>query len=471
MSSTALSTLRVLQIEDNAADARTVERLLGRVEPAAQVETISNGETVLARLDGEGSDGESPGVDLILLDLNLPRIDGRTLLRRIVSNPRLADVPVVVLSSSRNEHEIASCYELGAAEYATKPADVTEFQDLLASLLRRWGEGRAAGPVPSAAETTSAAVPIPAPHTALVVDDSPGDANLVRRSLRPLEWLTVRTASTAAQADAVMAKEPVDLLILDHRMPGESGLDFLRDLRERGSHVGVILLTGKGDERVAAEAVRRHADDYLSKLGLDGPQLVASARSVLERVRRRRDELRDELTGLYGRGQFRAQLAELLRQPRDHEVPFGLLLLELDRLAAVNDDHGHIAGDRILRQVAEILHESAGASDMVARYGGDAFAILARRSSDERVSAFAEELRKRIAESSFDDAGVRYAITCSVGFACFFEPPTGDAHQALDLVDQALYAAKRRGGNDIEEASPPATRSSPASSGPPSARR
>ncbi len=138
------------------------------------------------------------------------------------------------------------------------------------------------------------------------------------------------------------------------------------------------------------------------------------------------------------------------RLPRNVDLVF--LLVDLDHFKQVNDRYGHTAGDRVLQELRQLLIGACRTSDIVVRWGGEEFLIVARNSSREEATILAERVRTSIAAHLFE-VGIEEPIsmTCSVGFAAFpFVPRRPDAaswEEVIDLADRCLYIAKREGRN------------------------
>jgi CheY-like chemotaxis protein len=131
--------LHILVIEDNPGDVRLIEEALKEgVASGHQVSRAADGIDALRFLRREGPHGAAPVPDLILLDLNLPGIDGRELLKEIKATPNLRRVPVIVLSSSKADDDILRTYELNANAYVTKPVQVDDFLRTIRSLEEFW---------------------------------------------------------------------------------------------------------------------------------------------------------------------------------------------------------------------------------------------------------------------------------------------------------------------------------------------
>lgn len=130
---------RVMVIEDNPDTALLIEHALSGPDTTVEIVTFSDGEHALASLHGiGGSKPEAPLPSLILLDLNLPRLDGTEVLERLRAQPRTRLTPVVVFSSSDEPSDLAACYKRGANSYVRKPVDFDRFSEILVEVARYW---------------------------------------------------------------------------------------------------------------------------------------------------------------------------------------------------------------------------------------------------------------------------------------------------------------------------------------------
>lgn len=153
----------------------------------------------------------------------------------------------------------------------------------------------------------------------------------------------------------------------------------------------------------------------------------------------------DPLTGLANR----RSLDEALCTALASRAPLALLLLDVDHFKAVNDTHGHPAGDVVLRHLAKSLAESVGEGSVAARFGGEEFAILLRQAALRDVMQIAERIRTRIGHSAIPigPAGQRISVTASLGIA--LATPGEAAAHLIERADAALYEAKRTGRNRV----------------------
>lgn len=152
----------------------------------------------------------------------------------------------------------------------------------------------------------------------------------------------------------------------------------------------------------------------------------------------------DILTGLPNRASLDQHLVGRMQSGHD----FSLLFVDIDRFKAINDQHGHAAGDTVLRAVAHELARSLRGDDYVARYGGEEFVVVASHTGDGEAWALAERMRERVAAIGIDWQGGHLPVTVSIGVAA---PSEGnDIRELMARADAAMYAAKRNGRNRVE---------------------
>ncbi len=132
--------ITLLLVEDGEADQRLVARALKCAKIKTHLHIVDCGEDGLAFLRGEGEYKDSPRPDLILLDLNLPRIDGKQVLREIRADEELKEIPVIMLTTSDSEHDIVESYRLGVNAYITKPVEIEDFINTVLKLEEFWFE-------------------------------------------------------------------------------------------------------------------------------------------------------------------------------------------------------------------------------------------------------------------------------------------------------------------------------------------
>ncbi len=157
----------------------------------------------------------------------------------------------------------------------------------------------------------------------------------------------------------------------------------------------------------------------------------------------------DGLTGVLNHRAFKEKLFEEVYRARRYDHPLTLLMLDLDDFKKINDTHGHLYGDYMLRIVADIIKNNIRMVDIVARYGGEEFTVILANANKDMVFGTAERIRHKISVFPFEQDGVKASMTVSIGMASF---PV-DSHDGLSLIqaaDDAMYKAKKSGKNCVE---------------------
>lgn len=158
----------------------------------------------------------------------------------------------------------------------------------------------------------------------------------------------------------------------------------------------------------------------------------------------------DDLTKLYNHRYFNQQLEAEVSRAERYKEPLSLIMLDIDHFKQYNDINGHVKGNEVLRQLANILRDECRASDIIARYGGEEFTVICPKAGKLKAYQLADRLREKIEVHDFPDAHTQPLgqITISAGVATYPE----DTEDSLDLIEKAdtgLYIAKRRGRNRV----------------------
>ena len=132
--------MQILLVEDNPGDVRLTIEAFNEASPHTQVSVVHDGVEALAFLRREGTSADAPRPDLILLDLNMPRKDGRTVLVEIRNDPACKRIPILILTSSRGDSDIDLAYEHGANCYLLKPSDLDAYFALIRAIAEFWGQ-------------------------------------------------------------------------------------------------------------------------------------------------------------------------------------------------------------------------------------------------------------------------------------------------------------------------------------------
>ena len=204
-------------------------------------------------------------------------------------------------------------------------------------------------------------------------------------------------------------------------------------------------------ESTRLEGTRRLRTGELITLG---NVIVRFAIQDAEEVQVSRDlfeaAVRDRLTGLYNRGYFDDRLGAEFAFTRRHQTALAVLLIDLDHFKQVNDLHGHLIGDEVLKAAASKIRDSLRAEDLAARYGGEEFVVLARGTDAGGAQVLGQRLRTRIALCEVSGAQGPVKVTASIGVAVARKDvPFASPAELLGAADAALYEAKSKGRNQV----------------------
>jgi diguanylate cyclase (GGDEF)-like protein len=301
-------------------------------------------------------------------------------------------------------------------------------------------------------------VSVEKPYRILVVDDNPDNVDLLTQYLSGLGYEVI-PAYDGDEALMAVAREKVDLILLDVMMPRISGYEVCRRLKSADptTFVPVVLVTVRDDTQSKLEGFAAGADDYITK-PFDIEELSARVKGLL-RIKTLQDELRaanerlaemsvtDGLTGLYNHRYLIDQLQVEVNRAQRYHRPLAVIMLDLDHFKKINDEHGHLFGDYVLRRLAEVFRGVARAGDVVARYGGEEFAILV--TDTQGAAQLAERVRQRVAETDFSFEGRRADVRISAGVCQAVAGAIEDGNDLLRLADEALYEAKQTGRDRV----------------------
>ena len=182
------------------------------------------------------------------------------------------------------------------------------------------------------------------------------------------------------------------------------------------------------------------------------PYLVSQLRLLIDRAhlykKLEKISLTDSLTHLPNRRYFMERYEDEFRRSEKFKFDLSFLMVDIDHFKNYNDTFGHLAGDVILREVANLLKENIREIDFVGRFGGEEFSIFLPQTSKEQAISVSERLREKIAESEIQAYDEKVKLTISIGVATFPEN-SRDKDLLIEVADKALYQAKQKGRNRV----------------------
>jgi diguanylate cyclase (GGDEF)-like protein len=266
-----------------------------------------------------------------------------------------------------------------------------------------------------------------------------------------LNWVVVSEIPTSEAFSQVARLRNVTLGVVTLLLAVVGALAYLLSLlivRPLDRLTQAAAKVAKGDLDVDLPVTTGGEVGYLTEVFNNMVARLRESRTELERL-----SITDALTGLSNRLRMMEVLENEVRRSRRLRHHFSVVMADVDLFKRYNDEHGHPAGDVVLKRVAAIMREASRDVDFVARYGGEEFLIMMPETELEGATEFAERIRKKLATERLP-AG---HITLSLGVSAF--PMHGDApDQLIAEADAALYLAKRAGGDRVVAAARPKVR-------------
>ena len=296
----------------------------------------------------------------------------------------------------------------------------------------------------------------------IIADDDPTIRTILLSALVRLGY-QVEIAGDGDEAWSLLqAPQAPELAILDWKMPGMTGIEICRRLRERkdAPYVYVFLLPGLDTLTVLVAGLEAGADDYMTK-PFKAAELNARLRSGRRVLDLQRELLaaqaqlsvlanHDSLTNLWNRRVILERLDQEWARAAREKSPLGLILLDIDYFKRINDTLGHSRGDEVLQQVAQRLTEAVRPYDSVGRYGGEEFLVVVPNCNMHETFKIAERIRKTICDEMVASADGAIAVSASFGATAILAEQDSDPKALIVAADRALYRAKELGRNRVE---------------------
>jgi len=292
----------------------------------------------------------------------------------------------------------------------------------------------------------------------LCIEDSYEDFLQIKKSLKIHKNICLSHAGSLEESWTMINKDSrIDLIFLDLLLQDGDGFDFLTKLAKIKLHIPVVVITGQGDDAIAAKTIQAGALDYLPKPKISEKALSRIINNALEKAKLQEDihrmqkklvqtSTKDALTNLYNRRYLLESLECEIQRAKRYEEELCFLMIDIDHFKKVNDTYGHQAGDMVLASIAKILQNSIRQSDIAGRFGGEEFGIILTHTNLEKGIIAAQKIRKAVKQAQLIYKQSEIKITISIGLA--ISSTHGKAHDLIKYADKALYMAKT-GGRDL----------------------
>jgi two-component system, response regulator len=277
--------MTVLVADDDEDDRIFIRKAWAKERAPEDLRFVENGEELIDYLNHVGVYSDpalAPRPGMILLDLNMPRKDGREALKEIKADPELRQIPIVILTTSQADEDICGSYDLGATSFISKPLTLKALVNVIDILGKYWIDVVQFGPANISSIRCDPGQNVTA-KTVLVVDDYDDLRSMISRVLTGLGY-DVLEARSGNEAAVVYAEHQPDLVITDLIMPDGEGLELIKHLRGLYKHVEIIAMSGGGRESKTnyLSMARKLGADYTIEIPFSFEEFLSVVRLALE---------------------------------------------------------------------------------------------------------------------------------------------------------------------------------------------
>jgi two-component system, cell cycle response regulator len=450
-------TAKILVVDDIPANVKLLQARLNA--EYYEVITASNGpEALLACKNNQ--------IDLILLDVMMPGMDGFEVCTRLKSDPAMQHVPVVMVTALDQPEDRIRGLRAGADDFLTKPVNDMQLMSRVKSLVRlktltdelrlRAATTRAIGidellqQKPGESSRT--------PHL-LLVDERENSSDRLVRSLG--EDFHVEVVRDPQVAFFQSVEKNYDCVLISTTFANFDPLRLCSQMRslDRTRFLPILLIAEPGEDERIMRGLELGVNDYVIR-PIDPQELTARLRTQVRR-KRFNDALRqsvvqtiemavtDGLTGLHNRRYLDNHMQSLFDRAVQRKRPLSFMIADIDKFKNINDTLGHDGGDDVLREFALRLRRQVRGADLVCRFGGEEF-VVAMPDTDADVAAHvAERVRVAVESEAFSiNSGRNMRVTTSIGVATLISGHDSVA-ELMKRADRGLYEAKNSGRNRV----------------------
>ncbi len=336
-------------------------------------------------------------------------------------------LPSIVLSGREDFEARLSAVRAGCSAYFTKPAKPLELATAIDDLVCNKQEE---------------------PFRILVLDDEFEVANYHSLILEEVGMLVQQIHKPELVLKALRDFNP-DLVLVDMYMPKCNGFEVAAIIRQVPEYVGlpIVFLSSETNRKKQFTAMQVGVEGFITKPVIP-EELIASVAIRAERMRTLRALMaKDSLTGLYNHTTTTEMMSAALANAVRQQETFAVVMIDLDKFKAVNDNYGHMAGDQVIVAMARLLKHRLRVTDIIGRYGGEEFALLLKNLTPEQAEVLVNELREDFSRIIFNAGNCQFKVTFSAGVSLY--PGCSRPEDLRSVADAALYQAKKLGRNQV----------------------
>lgn len=284
------------------------------------------------------------------------------------------------------------------------------------------------------------------PYRILIIEDVAPQAFFIASILKQAK-MNCKIIQNPNQLLSTLSLFNPELILLDLYLPYFSGFDLAQIIRQQNNYIAVpiVFLSSEKNQQQQLQALTLGSDDFLTK-PIAPNHLLSTVSARVSRFRKMRYFIQhDSLTHLLNHSSFLSELKSAQKQSRETRLPLSFSMLDIDNFKQINDSHGHLIGDHVLKNLAYLLKNRFRNTDLIGRYGGEEFSIVLHNSTPNEhftIINHVRDLFSKIAHYALDKS-----FHCSFSAGICDIQPHHSIKEIITSADKALYQAKKNGKN------------------------
>ena len=375
---------------------------------------------------------EANTIDLLLLDISMPQMDGYEVAKEIQSNAKINHVPIIFLTSKSDKESIIQGFEAGAVDYITKPFNKQELLVRVSNHITTYLLQKDLKEQKIFIQTILDTQP-----TMIVISDGV-TAEFVNHQI--LDFYQCESLEMFQEHYQCICDTFIQNDHYFHLGKIKEGQNWIEELKKFNEDEQIVSIISQKDHKAKAFKISiTHYKDTRQIITLSDINAT-----IMKQLALKDKTIHDPLTQAYNREYFDLNYEKYIKEVNHNGEYLGIAIVDIDHFKKVNDRYGHDIGDSILKEFVTTLNQYSRKSDILIRWGGEEFVIMMKVSSKYALARALEHYRKVIFSHTFEHVG---KITCSIGGA-FYE---NDEKITLTLqrADSELYKAKNSGRNAV----------------------
>ena len=409
----------ILIVEDNDAIRQFItHRISSELSmDTLEASTMSDANDIIAQ--------QRDNIFLAVLDLNLPDATNG----EIVDSVLAEGIPVIVLTGSIKESTQNMMVSKPIIDYVVKK-NMSEMSYLVTLIDRVRGN----------------------PSTKILIVDDNDSTREYLRLILSIQHFDIYTANDGKHGLEILKENPdIKLIITDYVMPNMNGEEFILNVRESFSReqISIIAISSETDSKLSAKLLKSGANDFITRPFLR-EEFFCRVGNNIDAIRNfeyiKNTAIRDHLTGMYNRKYLFEAGTNIYENARRKNLTIAVAMIDIDYFKKINDTWGHNIGDKALKHISDILAEHVRSSDVLARFGGEEFCVVATNIDAPIADVVFNRIRNKIENNPLVIDDIVINITVSIGVALDLHD---DFESMITAADKNLYSAKETGRNRV----------------------